>query len=477
MKNNAVLKRNERLNSAKRTADFSVYYLKGRNFEESGKFFDGQKEFLKKCDLIGGNTEQFIKAYAGIDNGAKKERKEKHYILASVIENWDEKELCEIPDSSAIKDFVDILYESRQKFKKSVPDSVFVKNVIAPTWSGAQVVQSGWQKEFYAQVKDLRSSNISQTVKDVIKWADTKVSVDSAFAYYYYSCPPDPLQIINMNSVPDFYRIKLIDSALKILGVPVRWKGQLEYFNGKEFVVLEQKDDGKEKKIKDNTLKLSLYADGKKIKAEPWGNFLMAEMSEGELNYYYFDGENDSSDFAIKYPEDKNKKLFVQAGIRNTNGDANVVIKPINQDEKEIRIELKTPKEYLDISGDFPKEHIEAVKSYIKGLGLKGGKILLIRGVVQNEPTHRMTDLLKAKAEEFLKNSASLIVYTEIRDDRDILEQKGLIKKNGDILIPEVDDKDYPVVMLFDDADNVVFASKGYNMNIADLLLKKLKKN
>jgi hypothetical protein len=477
MKNNAVLKRNDRLNSAKRTAEFSAYYLKGRNYEESDKFFGEQKEFLKKCDLLGGNTVQFIKAFAGIDKAPKKERKEKFKILSDIIQNWDEKELCEIPDSAAIKYLVDNLYEGRQKFKKNIPDTVFIKNVVSPTWTGGQVVQNGWQKDFYPLVKDLRSSGIVSTVKDVIRWADSKVSVDSAFTYHYYSCPLNPLEIINMKYVPDFYRIKLIDSALKILGVPTRWKGQLEFYNGKDFVVLEQKEEGKEKKIKENELKLSLYADGKKIKAEAWGNFLMGELSEGVINYYYFDGENDSSEFVIKYPEDRTKNLFVQAGIRNTNGDANVVIKPLSQNEISVRIDLKTPKEYLDVSSDIKDEYLQTVSKYISGLGIAGYKILMIRGIVPNEPTHRMTDLLTAKAEEYKKASATLVVYTEIRDDGDISERSGLIKRKGDILIPDVDDKDYPVIMLFDGENKVVFASKGYNMNIADLLLKKLKKN
>jgi hypothetical protein len=280
-----------------------------------------------------------------------------------------------------------------------------------------------------------------------------------------------------MNSVPDYYRLKLMDSALETLGIPTRWKGELEYYNGKEFVVLEPKKDKKETVIKENSVRLSIFSDGKQVKAEAWGNFQLSEFSEGELNYYYFDGKNDSLDFILTYPEDKKKDLYIQAGIRNSNGDANVSIRPLTQTEEAVRINLKMPKEYVDISGSFKDDDVKVVKNYISGMELKGSKIIMIRGSVQNEPTNRMTSLLLEKIRQYKDNGTDLIVYTETRDDTDVSDTIGLIKKKGGVLIPGIDPETYPVVMLFDSDNNLIFASKGYNMNIGDLLLKKIKKN
>jgi hypothetical protein len=476
MNDKANLKRNERLNSYKRPADFAAYFLKSREYKNSEKFYNEQKEFLKKCEVMGGNTNEFIKVYNSIDNSPEKEKKIKFSILTDIIENWDDKELCEIPDSAAIRDLVDILHDGR-KYYKSIPDTIFIQNVISPTWQGGQVVQNGWQKNFYEMVKGLRSSKIKNTAAEVIKWADSKVSVDPDFAFYYYSCPLNPIEIINMVSVPEIYRTKLIDSALKILGIPTRWKGQLEFFNGKEFVVLEPKDDKKEELIKENILRLSIFSDGKQIKAEPWENFLVSEFSEGELNYYYFDGKNDSLDFIITYPEDKNKGLYIQAGIRNSNGDANVSIKPITQKEGTLRIDLTSPKEYIDISGSLGDGNISAVKNYISGLDQKGSKILMIRGSIQNEPTVRMTSLLTDKINDYQENGTGLIIYSEERDGSDLIEVPGMTKQHGSAILQGISMESYPVIILFDAENNIIFASKGYNMNIGDLLLKKVKKN
>jgi hypothetical protein len=476
MNENSNLKRNQRLNNFKKTAEFAEYYLKGKDFEDKDDFYKAQNEFLKKCEILGGNTAEFLKAFKSIDNETLKDKKLKCKILIDIIENWDDKELCEIPDSMAIKDLTDILYEGRKYYKK-IPDSVFVQNVLAPTWQGGQVVQNGWQKEFYGLVKDLRNSNIKKTAEEVIKWADSKVSVDSNFVYHYYSCPLNPLEMINMNSVPEIYRIKLIDSALKILGVPTRWKGKFEYYNGKEFVVLEPESGKKEAAVVENTVKLSLYADGIQIKAEPWGNFQVSEFFEGELNYYYFDGRNDSLDFLFTYPGNKEKQLYIQAGIRNTNGDANVAIRPLTQAEGTIRIDLTTPKENFDISGSLGADEQKAVSEFLSGLELKGSKILLIRGPVQNEPTNRMTSILTEKFAQYKENGAEFIIYTELRDDSDLSTGTGIIKKKGGKLISSIGEESYPVIAVSDNSGRIIFVSKGYNMNIGDVILKKVKKN
>ncbi|MBN2857586.1 MAG: transglutaminase domain-containing protein [Candidatus Delongbacteria bacterium] len=477
MKNNASLKRDKRLNGQKETADFAEYFLKSGNFSDNKKFYDKQKDFLKKCDELGGNTENFLKAYKGIDKLSEKEKPSRFKILSGIIQNWDIKELCEIPDSAAIADAVEVFYEGSKRFKKQVPDTIFTQNVITPTWTGSQVVQNGWQKEFYETVKSLGSSNIKTTVKDVIDWTDSRLRVDSAFVYHYYSCPLNPLEIINMKNVPEFYRSKLIDITLTSLGVPTRWRGQLEYFNGKEFVFVEPETESKEDKVNEKTLRLSIYVDGKKVKAEPWNNFLMSELAEGSINYYYYDGENDSLDFVIKYPENQEKTLFVQAGVRNSNGDAAVHLKPLDQTEDSLEIRLTTPREYLDVIAEFGTEALKTIGEYVSDLGIKGSKILMIRGVVPNEPTHRMTDLLIGKASDYKSKGASLVIHTELRDDNDLSDSENFIKKKGNILIPEIADENYPLIFLINENNEVLFAFKGYNMNIADLLLKKIRNN
>ena len=464
-------KRKNKFKNYERTSEFVEYFQKSMNKHVNNDYFKRQKKYLDKCNTLGENTSEYLKVYQGLEKN-----KSKRLILTSMIEKWNEKELNEIPDSSAIDQLVNIYYEGRNKYIKVAPDTMFNNNVIGPTWKSATPPQNGWQEELYGKIKDLRSYNMNTTVKDVIKWVDSQVKVDSTFIYSYYSGSLNPIQIINMRSVPDFYRIKLLNSSLKLLGIPVQWKGRMEYYNGREFVTVESeaKDN---KNSKDRELRLSLFIDNEKVKADPWNNFLLSEFNKGTIQYSYFDGENDSLDYILTFPNNEDEILYIEAAVRNSNGDANIVIKSIKKEDKELIINLKTPKEYLDTSSKLSEKAISNVNNVLSSISREGSKILLIRGVIPTEPTKRMLNLLVAKSKEFEELNSSIVVYTELRDNNDIknISAENIIKRQGDILIPETEDESYPIIVLIDKDHKILFSSQGYNMSIADLLIKKVK--
>ncbi len=88
-----------------------------------------------------------------------------------------------------------------------------------------------------------------------------------------------------------------------------------------------------------------------------------------------------------------------------------------------------------------------------------------------------MLNLLVGKSAKFNELDASIVIYTELRDNSDIenISAKNIIKKQGEILIPETADEAYPIILLVNKDNKILFSSKGYNMSIADLLLKKVK--
>ncbi|MCK5760885.1 MAG: transglutaminase domain-containing protein, partial [Candidatus Delongbacteria bacterium] len=339
-------KRKNKFKNYEKTSDFVEYFHRGSSNNINNDYFKRQKKYLDKCNALGVNTSEYLKVYQSLIGN-----KSKNAILTRMIEEWNEKELNEIPDSAAISDVVNIYYEGRNKYIKVVPDTTFTNNVIGATWKSATPPQNGWQKELYGKIKKFRSYNMNTTVKEVLSWVDSQVKVDSNFTHSYYAGSLNPIQILNMKSISIFYRIKVINSSLKLLGIPVQWKGKLEYFNGKKFVSVESNTSGK-KESKDRKVRLSLFVDEEKVKADPWNNFLLAEYYKGVIEYTYFDGENDSLDYILTFPTDDDKYLYVEAGVRNTNGDANVIVRTLENDEEHVTIKLNTPKEYLDTSSE-----------------------------------------------------------------------------------------------------------------------------
>lgn len=468
MRENAALKRKDRLNNQKNSIDFIEYYdLAKRAEKQDSTFFEDRKEFLNKCDDIAGNSKQFL--YLLERTNDPQETK----IIVNMIEKWDIKELCEISDSTAIQTIVDIFIEAQNNFS-NIPDSIFVDNVIGFTWRSATPPQNGWQKDFYPKIEKLASKNPAKTVKKVIKWIDKNIEVDEDFVWTYFSGSLNPDDILNMKIVPEFYRTKLINSTLKLLGVPIRWKGRLEYFDEAEFVAVEEKEK-KEEQDHEEFITISIFIDGEKVKADSYENFLIAKLSEeGTISNTYFDGENDSLDYKANYRFKDDDNVYIESFVRNGNGDANIIIKSINGLDS-VKIELITPKEYLDNSDKWCEETKQNIIKVVEKGDSVAFKLLFVRGEIPSEPEERMLEQLSAKTENFQKSNTELIIYSEIRaiTDLDDLKEKFKIIK-GDKIISE-DIESYPVIFLLDNENQIIFSSAGYNMGIANLLLKKVK--
>ncbi len=468
MRENADLKRKDRLNNQKNSIDLVEYYdLSKKAEKQDSTFFENRKEFLKKCETIAGNLKQFL--YVLEKNSDPKEIE----IIVNMIEKWDIKELCEIPDSTAIQTVVDIFIKAENNFLV-IPDSIFVDNVIGFTWRSATPPQNGWQKDFYPKIEKLATKNPAKTVKKVIKWVDKNIVVDDDFVWTYFSGSLNPNDILNMKFVPEFYRTKLINCSLKLLGVPIQWKGRLEFFDGEDFVAVEEKEKKEEQDSKE-FITISIYIDGEKVKADPYENFLIAKLSEeGTISNTYFDGENDSLYFKADYRYKDGDNFYIESFVRNGNGDADIVIKSIEGLDS-VKIELTTPKEYLDNSDKWCEETKQNIINLVEKGDSIGFKLIFVRGEIPTEPEERMMEQLTAKTEEFKKNDTGLYLYSENRtiDDLDDLKDKFKILSGNKIISENIED--YPVIFLLNKENKIIFSSVGYNMGIADLLLKKVK--
>ncbi|MBT3169646.1 MAG: hypothetical protein HN952_03485 [Candidatus Cloacimonetes bacterium] len=454
MRENVNLKRKNRLNELKIGYKFAKYYDEVFS-QEDDDFFGNREKFIEKCDEIAENSNQFLTVL----------EKEKHTdIIVKMIDSWDIKELCEIPDSNAIFEVTNIYKIAQNRF--DIPDSIFTENLIGFTWRSGTPPQNGWQKEFYQKIEKLAGKTPAKTVKNVLKWVDKQIEIDDNFVWTYFSGSLNPNDILNLKHIPEFYRTKVVNCALKLLGVPIRWKGRLEYFDGAKFVAVENSNEKEEADEKETSLQIAIFVDGKQVKAEAWENFLIADLNEeGTISYTYFDGENDSLTFNAVYRPKADKNIYLEAFMRNGNGDANVVLKSL-ENLDEITVNLETPKEYLDNSADWDLATLQKLEKIIDSQKT----ILFVRGEVANEPEARMLKQIAEKSDKF--KETEIIIYSENRNNDDIADLTDkFILKTGEKLLDE--NNDYPVIFLFDETKNLIFSSNGYNMGIVELLLKK----
>ena len=473
MRENADLKRKDRLNNLKKSNEFVEYYDLVKISENiDSTYFNKRREFLDKVDELAENSSQYLKVLQKVKSDSLKTK-----ILVNMLVEWDIKELIEIPDSTEIENVVNIYHEGKLRFQDSVPDSIFIDNVIHRIWRSAIPPENGWWLVLYEKIEHLVADDIDKTVQNVINWIDSQIEIDSNFVWTYFSGSLNPNDILNLKYIPEFYRTKLLVCCLKELGVPLQWKGRLEYYNGNGFVVVEEKEEEAEKDYEAEIM-ISIFVDGEQVKAEEFKNFLIAKLDDkdGSISYTFFEGENDSLDYKAKYRRQDSDNIYIESFIRNSNGDANIVIKSFGKDENHLKIELITPKEYLDLTEKWNEKTIKNIKKISLKADSKNKKILFIRGEIKNEPEERMLLKISEKIDKFKDHNSVIIVYSENRENSDLSVNQDFILKKGKKIIKEnFSENEYPVIFVLDEKNEIIFSSKGYNMGIVDLLLKKVK--
>jgi len=471
MRDNVNLKRKNRLSSYQQSEKFVRFYDRVYNYDVTDKYANERESFLEKTNTLAANTDDWLHCLK-INQQPTREK-----IYLEMIKTWDTKELCEIADSTMIEQVADIYLESKNYYQNQISDSLFYENVLAFTWRSATPPQNGWQPKLYSIIENLRDKDLTITTNNVLNWVDESVIIDEDYYWNYFSGAMNPLNILTQKNIPETYRIRLINSTLKLLGVPVRWSGRLEYFDGVEFVNLPQKQiEQKKDKPEDHLAKLrvSIFVDDQQVQAEPWSNFLLAVLDKdtGSINTAFMQGEADSLDYVAEYRTTGSDNIYLESFVRNSNGDCDIVVKRING-LANIKIELSTPKEYLDYTDFWSNKTIENCKKQVSG---NSGKyqLLMVRGKRANEPEIRILEQLEQKLEELKDKHCVFTIYSENRKHAKKKIKSALYITGDKIISDPVEDVDYPVIFIFDAEQNIIFSAIGYDMGLPQLILKKI---
>ena len=468
LRDSANSKRKQRLDNLRSIEKILPFF---DDFQITEEKINKNETFAEQIDLLAENSDDFLTVLK-----ANSQDKLKTKIIFNMLKEWDIKDLIEIPDSTMIQSIVNIFAECYNSHDETIPDSIFYKNVVGLTWHSANPPQNGWQKNLKSLTERLHHNKIKINVKNILEWISLNLSVDKNFNYTYFTGELNPIEIINLEQISDFQRVKVLNSMLKLSGIPVQWKGRLEFYDGESFLPIENENTEENPLIEGKT-KISIYVDGKQVKAEPWNNFLLSSLTDdGVISNCYFDGENDSLDYIVNYKTKENRPVYLQSFIRNDNGDAHFKMITLQNNEDKI-IQLQTPSEYIDLSNKWHKKTLQSLKKLLKNEKIP--QIIFVRGNEINEPQQRMLEQILDKNEDFIRENVQIIVYTEKRNSHDLKSlPKNIVKKNGKKRIHKsesLDWEEYPIIFLFNSNKELIFSSKGYNMGISDLLIKKVK--
>ncbi len=474
----STLSRENKLQKQMKDIEFLEYFeLPGKDKYYGSDEKDYRREYLDKTNQLYGATEDYLKVYKALK---AEEKAQSIYILNSLILKWDLKDLIELPDSESVRNLVDIYTINKSKAQYS--DSVWVNHVVDPVFSRL-CPQSGWQKAFSAEIEDEITDNIDETVENLSKWVMKSTKLDEDIVYTYFTGSRNPLEILNNKYISETDRIVLLESALTLAGVPLRWKGILEYYDGNDFkpVPLDKKTSDEQKSRVLKNFSLTINVDGEQVKPEQYKNFLIASGNEDGIyrNTYFEVEEEDSLTVKCSYYVTPDEKLMLQAYIRNKNGDFNLFCKSIENIEEgaSINVDLEKP-EVKHVSPAQKNETVaEKIKSKIGKLLTENGnnkknKIIVGFAEETSEPQDRIWNQLLNYAAE--NNSIELVVY-QVGSENDIHKNipDGIQVFFGEKLSDELNS--YPFVLTYNKDNKVVYETHGYKMSIVEdlkLILK-----
>jgi hypothetical protein len=472
-------KRENRLLTNKKGLNFLKNYPLPKANENSYDYKLKRDNFLNKCQELAGNADNWLSIDAKISDYPNPEVTRN--IMIDLIINWDIKDLIELPDEKAIENLLLTLSDSRIYYQDIITNDLFISNVILFPLGTNPFPQTGWQTDLYKITKDLRSKKIDQTIKNIDQWLKENTVHDNHPSWSYFGGSLTPLQYINKKYLSRSQQIYLTAALIQNAGIPIRWQGFLEYYNGTKWIeiIMDDSDEDNDtppvaRKLVEFELKITI--DDKAESAKPWGNFLIASQSDnGHLTYDWFDFAEVNDTFIVKFYQEENKNKYIQGFIRNKNGDANLIIKPLAENTSTLVMDFKTPMTSHENLVEWSEETLANIDNLRYNASSSSGKsLLMILNEQGNEPQERMLEQLLNNLGKFNEKQVQVIVYSENR----LINKLTEIKQDSFVYLqgPEIINEDikldnYPILFLLEN-DQLVSSANGFDLDLINYLLR-----
>jgi len=470
-------RRDNRLLQYKKTLAFLKNYPIMEENQSEEEYLDKREKYLAKCEELAGNADNWLyldnKIYLYPQGDLSRK------IMIDLVIDWDIKDLIELPDTTSIEGLILTLTDNRLYYEKFIEYDIFRNNVLKLPFGSNPFPETGWQANLSLTTNNLRVRSIDQTVKNMHQWIKENIILDNDPNWSYFGGSLTPLQYINKKYLTKNQQVYLFSAMLQNAGIPLRWQGFLEYYNGKEWIEIIWEDTSEEDDTPpiNRTLvefELTLNSDEKSLNPDPWGNFLLAKISEnGLLSYSWFDAEEINGKFMVKFYQEPNQQNYLQGYIRNKNGDANLIIKAINEDTQDLELNFVTPKTSNENLITWSDKTLSNLTDLLTSHKLTDQKtIVFVLNQQGNEPQERMLEQLLNKVAAFAEKKVNILVYSENRNlsSPNLNNQNNLIYQVGESFIEEeISVDNFPLIFLLD-SGKIVTSANGFDLDLINYL-------
>ncbi len=405
---------------------------------------------------------------------------------------------------------VDILLAVSEKDRRDMRMDVVADRLLTPEGAGELYRQyvinprveleglTPFTEEFLADLTPEEAEAYRQDPRKWVEWTATNIAIDSVWNPTKLRVHPDAVWKAKIAD-PHSRNIFFVSSA-RAMGIPARIDqvtGKTQWHDGTDWVDVkfERTETSTMAPTPKGTLKLEYAKTGRIEDPVYYSQFTLSKIDDGKVSLLDYDETIPLSEINPRLSRLDAGQYILTTGQRMADGSvlARSTIFTLDEgEEKSVPLVLRQDETGIQVIGNFNSEdrYLDSAGNEKSLLSTTGrGYYTLIYGKPNHEPTSHVLNDISAVASDFEADGRKvmLIYGDEGQLQRAQLERFGKLPSNvvagadidGAILKEltenlHLTENDYPIVIVADTFNRVVFISQGYTIGMGEKLIDTL---
>lgn len=402
---------------------------------------------------------------------------------------------------------IDILLAVSEKDRRDIATDVVIDRLATPIIdsplyndyiANPRVELEGlvpFTKAFLSEMPADEVADYRQNPAKWVEWVASNISIDNE--WNPGNLRTHPGAVWKARIADPLSRDIFFVSSARSMGIPARFDqvtGKTQWHNGKEWIDAKFNSDTESKSIAAPTGKVSFAYEKSGRIDDPvyYSHFSLSKIENGVARLLDFDEMIPLSEIMEKYPRLDTGQYILTTGQRMADGSVlarSTIFNVVKDAEKEVEMVIRQDEEALQVIGNFNAEDRYASRdgkqqSLLSTTGR--GYYTLIYARPNHEPSSHVLNDISAVAKDFEADGRKvmLIYGDEDQLQRAQLERFGKLPSNlvagadidGAMLKELVEnlhlqEGDYPIVIVADTFNRVVYVSQGYTIGMGEKLI------
>ena len=432
-------------------------------------FFCNNKKFIENLYYSKANFQEIAKAFSEIKN--EEDRK----LFVRYISSMNKKDMVKL-DKRNILDNIEVLKKILKIWhiedEKIVNDYVIAHRIYAEEWKD-------YKKYFWNKYKKfIKRGDVEKSIKLLGKKVFSKIKFYPKELRTMFSPFMAPISVDITGYVTGEHEKSVYEVAiLRSLGIPSKVAFDIDstainYYNGKKWIVYSDKEIKNKENITYKKIEIDFYKNNVPFDAKFYRDFALATFENGYFHDidYTVEPKKENNSYIFSLPE---RTYYLIYGTRNIHGEPFFRMCKVDLSKTEkIKIDFALPLNILK-----PEDFIETNKINFAVKEIKSKKYLIAYLDMGSEKSISTFNALMNVKNKLRNMGLSIYVVSKDTTIKNIAKKYGVnyIIDNGKLLKKcDLKNEMLPLIAIVDNG-KIIFWMKGFNLNIDNMVMERLK--